>query len=408
MPLALSLSPGDPLPSALAGAQALELTLTGDWPELPGELFTPMLRNLQITAREADIASVAGVERATGLSSLKLDLGPRGPAVLPDLRALTALKSLTLASGGLTELPPWIGELTTLRELRVYGSPRLDSLPSTLSGLKALEVLVLLGTALRSLPEELGQLESLKELAALRRINQPGALPLAEVPSSLGQLRALVRLNLQGNSIRSVPPEWAGMVRLEHLDLRENPIAELPDELGGLVRLRWLDLRKTAIGALPSCVARMPELERLQTDQLDLQDAHRELNRLPEPPPPTGPIPISGPGRLVERPGVVALWLGTGFEDDNDGVGWFDHDHAEGGGPGAPIRLTELLRGGSYWRSWAPAAVARAASFGVTRHGTWFGLFDYAWEAEPGRFVLDPEARDAWFLGNFPYAKTGD
>ena len=68
--------------------------------------------------------------------------------------------ALDLSELGLTRLPPEIGQLTALTQLRLYNN-QLSSLPPELGQLTALTQLVLISNQLSSLPPEIGQLTAL-------------------------------------------------------------------------------------------------------------------------------------------------------------------------------------------------------------------------------------------------------
>jgi hypothetical protein len=70
---------------------------------------------------------------------------------------------------------------------------------------------------------------------------------IKNIPKSIGQLTYLKYLNLRGNSIRYLPPQFMLLRNLETLDLEENPIQELPFFLRNLKNLRHLYMKKTGV-----------------------------------------------------------------------------------------------------------------------------------------------------------------
>ncbi|MFC7331189.1 hypothetical protein [Marinactinospora rubrisoli] len=107
---------------------------------------------------------------------------------------------------------------------------------------------------------------------------------------------------------------------------------------------------------------------------------------------------------LHEEEGWVSIWLNTGFDEENDTIGWFDHDHSEAGGAG-PEPIRDLLTGFSDWESWIDAA---------ERHGRHRARYvwmphDHVYTVPPGRMAAsaNPEPDDpdfpAYFLGSFRY-----
>ncbi|MEM9503708.1 MAG: leucine-rich repeat domain-containing protein [Cyanobacteria bacterium P01_E01_bin.43] len=93
----------------------------------------------------------------------------------------------------LTELPPEIGQLTSLQTLHlVYNQ-------------------------LSRLPPEIGQLTNLKSLSL-------GSNQLSRLPPEIGQLTSLKSLDLFGNQLSHLPTAIRQLIKLEELDLQGNPI----------------------------------------------------------------------------------------------------------------------------------------------------------------------------------------
>lgn len=84
---------------------------------------------------------------------------------LPDsLKDLGALRRLTCANFGWTEIPAWIYELKELRYLDIGGN-KLQEIPSDLSQLQNLEQLKIEYNPLNKFPVVLNQIETLKEVS---------------------------------------------------------------------------------------------------------------------------------------------------------------------------------------------------------------------------------------------------
>ncbi len=97
------------------------------------------------------------------------------------------------------EVPPEIGQLTSLKSLSLYGN-QLASLPETIGQLTSLETLDLRNNQLTTLPETIGKLTSLKSLYL--QGNQ-----LASLPPSLANLSSLLELDLDKNDGLGIPPD---------------------------------------------------------------------------------------------------------------------------------------------------------------------------------------------------------
>ncbi|EFN59236.1 hypothetical protein CHLNCDRAFT_138222 [Chlorella variabilis] len=141
-------------------------------------------------------------------------------AALADTRVLArfkALRVLNLSNAGLGALPPAVGLLTELQELRVVGNQ------------------------LRILPPEIGQLTKLRVLAA--DSNQ-----LTILPGELRRCVLLEELTLQHNRLTSVLLSFASLRNLSVLHLYDNPLEFLPEisPCGHLHHITVANLRVTA------------------------------------------------------------------------------------------------------------------------------------------------------------------
>lgn len=105
---------------------------------------------------------------------------------------------------------------------------------------------------------------------------------------------------------------------------------------------------------------------------------------------------------------TVAVFLNVFFNEDNDAIGWYDHDYSEGWS----ISSIDDLRGGSYSKSHEDKIIEAAQAMGITEFGYIFKLFQFEYEGEPG--PLPEEMQNAegvsvygkpYFLGNFTYSR---
>ncbi len=183
----------------------------------------------------------------------------------PELGNLTQLGSLALSNNSLTgEIPPEIGNLTSLWGLYLNNNSLTGEIPPELGNLIQLDTLELRRNSLTGeIPPELGNLTELGSLN-LRSNSLTG-----EIPPELGNLSQLWSLDLRVNSLTGeIPPELGNLSQLEHLYLDGNILAgEIPPELGNLAQLRSLGLGKNSLtGEIP------PELGNLsQLWSLDLR-----------------------------------------------------------------------------------------------------------------------------------------
>jgi len=192
----------------------------------------------------------------------------------PEIGDLTNLENLRLGgnhiSGG---LPPEIGNLVSLRSLDLSGLGIDGPLPAELGDLVNLEDLDLYSCGITApIPSEIGNLASLKQLwMGFNKINGP-------LPSEIGQLASIELLYLNQSGITGpIPPEIGQLDTLVDLHLRSNRLSgAIPPEIGNLPAVQTIDLRWNELtGSIP------PEIGNLAA-VIDLDFAENQL---------TGPIP---------------------------------------------------------------------------------------------------------------------
>ena len=205
---------------------------------------------------------------------IDLNLGGRECTVVPEkLRGMTLIKKLSFDNTPITELPPWIGELTNLEMLDLRKTA-LRTLPDELCDLPNLRWISCFGTkTLERLPERIGRLKQLRYL----NLQYCG---LVELPASIVELP--IELQINANRLTTLPAS-IGQKRIAELDLRGNCITSLPDEIVecGIVEL---SLMENGMTALPPVLGRMPDLEVLVLDgnrDLDLPAACKILATAP-------------------------------------------------------------------------------------------------------------------------------
>ena len=225
------------------------------------------------------------------LGSLLLAAEARTQDLASDRAVLVALYNATDGPNWLNKqnwlsgepLEEWYG--VTVQHGRVTGlllfSNQLSgTIPSELGNLAYLERLDLSGNQLRgSIRPELGNLDNLEVLSF------SGNQLRGRIPSELRNLANLRELDLHSNRLTGpIPSELSHLARLEKLSLSINRLTgTLPSALGNLANLRELDLHSNRLtGPIPSMLSRLTNLQRL---------VFRE-NRL------VGRIPL-GLGRLV-------------------------------------------------------------------------------------------------------------
>ena len=262
--------------------------------------------------------------RADGFPELDLpDIAPRAPLATADREALTALYDATggvywekndnwltdepgskwhgvttdregyvtvldLRDNRLSgELPPELGNLSRLRELRLRENQLSGEIPPELGNLFNLEVLSLVRNRLSGpIPPGLGNLAVLKELSIWgNELN-------GEIPSTLANLSLLRHFSVGVNELTGEIPSWLGdLPGLHSIHLSENQLTgAIPDNLAKLTDVLYFNVNRNRLtGDIPSWLADFP------LQQLFLND-----NQL------TGDIPNG----LSDLPDLEWLWLG--------------------------------------------------------------------------------------------------
>lgn len=181
---------------------------------------------------------------------------------------------LVLSGKNIGYLPPDIGRLTKLKELRLRNC-QLTSLPPEIGQLTNLEKLYLGNNQLVKIPSEISQLINLKELD----LNSNGLSQLS--PSFLNtSLSCLQKLYLSGNHLRDFPPEFCCFTSLTELDLNSNQLVNLPPEIGQLFKLKRLFVRANKLIKIPAEIGKLTELNELHLNGNQLKNLPPEIGQL--------------------------------------------------------------------------------------------------------------------------------
>ena len=114
-----------------------------------------------------------------------------------------------------------------------------------------------------NLPSEIGELDGLRKLNLEEN-------EISSIPSEIGKLTSLRKLNLDKNEIRGVPSEIGKLTSLTKLSLYDNHLADLPCELGNLRSLTKLNLDNNRLSVLASNLANLTNLHTLWLDNNNL------------------------------------------------------------------------------------------------------------------------------------------
>lgn len=124
---------------------------------------------------------------------------------------------------------------------------------------------------LDTLPTEIGKLVALKRLDVKRN-------SLSKLPDQLGECMELEDINLQRNYLVVLPNYFSTFSCLRTLNLSSNPLRTFPDDFSGLkslVQVYWimnhvicqLDLSNCELASLPLCVCTLSSLRDIRAVQ---------------------------------------------------------------------------------------------------------------------------------------------
>ena len=179
---------------------------------------------------------------------------------------------VSLANRGLTSVPGWVGDLTSLRELDLTGN-ELTDLPEFLVGLATLTKLQLAANRLTSLPEWLADLTEVSELDL-------SANNLTSLPESIENLKGLTALYLSGNGLTDMPSWIGSLTDLTKLHVAGNRLTKLPESLSQLDRLIELSLGGNGLFSVPEWLGDLATLQRLYLSNCGLSSLPDSLTKL--------------------------------------------------------------------------------------------------------------------------------
>lgn len=175
---------------------------------------------------------------------------------------LEQLKILSLKYNLLTSIPDSISQLRNLTKLRL-GCNQLTSIPKSISELKRITYLGLQKNKLTVFPESITQLQNLTE--AYLWGNEYSC-----IPESIAQLKELIKLHIDARS-RSIPEAIYRLSSLKRLSLPGKQITEISSKIQKLENLEELDLEGNPIKTPPPEVVggydkllRIEEIEKIK------------------------------------------------------------------------------------------------------------------------------------------------
>jgi internalin A len=210
-----------------------------------------------------------------------------------DLRAVLAspqgVEVLTLEGLDVPRLPPGLGTVSALRDLRLRCLEQLAELPAELGELRALERLDIdngNGCSMNvTLPPAIAQLTKLRVLILYGALDarHPTLKTAKTLPPAVASLSALEELDLGRNQMRQVPVVVGMLANLRVLKLDYNELRRLPPFVGGaLTKLRELHLSGNGRITLPDTLTERAGLKIwMGNDALTLADQAALRRRFP-------------------------------------------------------------------------------------------------------------------------------
>ncbi|MBC1196306.1 leucine-rich repeat protein [Microcystis aeruginosa BLCCF158] len=213
------------------------------------------------------------IQRAKDERAGKLDLSDRNlTEIPPEIPQLTSLKRLDLNNNQIREIPEALAQLTSLQYLYLSDN-QIREIPEALTHLTSLQYLNLRNNQISEIPEALTHLTSLQELDLSN--NQ-----ISEIPEALAQLTSLQYLYLYSNQIREIPEALTQLTSLQSLHLSDNQIREIPEALAQLTSLQRLFLDNNKIREIPEALAQLTSLQRLFLDNNKIREIPEALAHL--------------------------------------------------------------------------------------------------------------------------------
>ena len=173
-------------------------------------------------------------------------------------------------------MPQAVGNLSSLKKIRLLRCQELESLPDTIGNLRSLKTIYIRGGKMTALPESIGNISFLRGIS-LQYTN------IIKLPVSIVNLDKLEYLGIYSyrNSMPwdydfDNPPNYYEDETIE----KRSPFNALPDSLSKLVSLKCINLDFSEVTVLPDFLANLPELEEININGCNISSIPVSIQRL--------------------------------------------------------------------------------------------------------------------------------
>lgn len=280
------------------------------WGRFPAVLYEyPHIHSLSLHIRSRAFEEHAEEEIWPDFSRLTtlrtLNLSHHGNfGILPEsLWASPKLEQFSLSSESIKALPSSIGKLKTLRYLHLSSCEHLETLPESLWTLPQLEQLWLSSTSIKALPSSIGKLKTLRylnissceQLTSIPPTFQTLALKsfravrtafpmdtLKNLFQQLGTMTTLESLNVDTQTLQTLPEHWTQLTKLRYLTLVGEALEDFPPQILHYKQLEILSISFQQPITLPSTLVHLPKLELLGLGSTTLTAFPFFLQKMPK------------------------------------------------------------------------------------------------------------------------------
>ncbi len=257
--------------------------------------WTQIFENQTQSLQEFSSFILSKISQQPQLVGLDRGLELTTPIIPEEVKSLTRYQNISITSTGSLSVAIEIFQLPHLKylsfkEIKVLILPStlpenenliyfnasknaLFDIPGSIGKLRKLEDLLLNGNHLSSIPTSLSQLLHLKQLDLSD--NQ-----FENFPAELAHLPNLERLELSNNKISVIDVNLCGLKALQALSLKNNPLKEFPVNLLKLATLTSLNLSKTELGKMTGKIEKLQNLVAIDLSENYLKELPKQFQKL--------------------------------------------------------------------------------------------------------------------------------